>query len=107
MIRHCVFIRFLPEATDEDRHGLFQEIADVQARVPGFLAVHVGTNVSPETGMDKGYADGFMVDFVDAAARDAYLADPEHRKAGAKIVAAAVGGVEGVLVYDLEIDQGR
>jgi hypothetical protein len=75
----------------------------VKARVPGFLTVHVGTNVSPEVGMDKCYADGFIVDFADAEARDAYLADPGHQETGAGIVAAAVGGIEGVLVYDLEV----
>ncbi|MBB4186730.1 hypothetical protein GGE07_003390 [Sinorhizobium terangae] len=34
---------------------------------------------------------------------DAYLDDAEHQKTGAKIVAAAQGGVQGVFVYDLEI----
>jgi hypothetical protein len=53
--------------------------------------------------MDKGFAEGFIVDFTDAVARDAYLEDEEHRKTGAKIVAAAEGGVAGILVYDIEI----
>lgn len=53
--------------------------------------------------MDKGYSAGFILDFLDADARDAYLADPEHQRIGDEIVASAVGGTDGVLVYDLEV----
>ncbi|MBP1885572.1 Dabb family protein [Sinorhizobium mexicanum] len=103
MIRHCVFIRFRPDVANAEKEAIFAEIAALRDRLPGFLAAHVGVNVSPETGMDKGYGEGFMVDFADAAARDAYLEDADHRRTGAKLVAAAEGGVQGVLVYDLEI----
>lgn len=102
MIRHCVFIRFQPTVSDTDKADMLAAIAALKPRIPGFLAAHIGRNVSPE-GMDKGYADGFIVDFADTAARDAYLVDPEHQRAGSRLVAAAVGGVEGILVYDLEI----
>lgn len=103
MIRHCVFIRFRPDVTNAEKTTIFAEIAALKDRLPGFLAAHIGANVSPEIAMDKGYAEGFIVDFADAAARDAYLDDAEHQKTGAKIVAAAQGGVQGVFVYDLEI----
>lgn len=103
MIRHCVFIRFRPEVSEAEKAAIFAEISELKERLPGFLDAHIGANVSPEVGMDKGYSNGFIVDFVDAAARDAYLEDPDHRSTGAKIVAAAEGGVQGVFVYDLEI----
>lgn len=103
MIRHCVFIRFRPEISSGEKEVIFGEIAALKSRLPGFMAAHIGGNVSPEEGMDKGFSEGFIVDFADAAARDTYLEDPEHRKAGAKIVAAAEGGVAGIFVYDLEI----
>ncbi|MCA1368855.1 Dabb family protein [Bradyrhizobium sp. BRP14] len=105
MIRHCVFIRFRAEVSEVEKTAIFAEIAALKDRLPGFLAVHVGENVSPEIGMDKGYAEGFIVDFADAPARDAYLDDAEHQQTGAKIVAAADGGVQGVFVYDLEIPE--
>ena len=103
MIRHCVFIRFRPEITGEEKAAIFAEIAALKSRLPGFLVAHVGANVSPEVGMDKGFGGGFIIDLADAAARDAYLEDEEHRKTGAKIVAAAEGGVAGIFVYELEI----
>jgi hypothetical protein len=70
--------------------------------VPGYLSVNIGPNVSPE-GLGRGYTDGFVIDFTDAAARDAYLVHPAHEKAGGRIVAAAEGGVDGVFVYDFEM----
>lgn len=103
MIRHCVFLRFRPEIPAADRAAMLGEIAALKGRLRGLMAVHIGANVSPEAGMDKDYADGFMVDFRDAASRDAYLADPAHQATGRKLVAAARGGIEGILVYDLEI----
>ena len=103
MIRHCVFIRFRPEISAGERQALMADIAGLKEKLPGILAVHTGANVSPETGMDKGYSDGFIVDFDGPAARDAYLEDPGHREVGGRLVAASVGGVEGILVYDIEV----
>ena len=105
MIRHCVFIRFAPAITDDQKREIFREITALQARVPGFLAAYTGSNVSPETGMDKGYSDGFILDFVNGQARDAYLRDPEHQRVGARIVEAAVNGADGVLVFDLAVSE--
>lgn len=105
MIRHCVFVRFDPGVTRAHRDDLFRRISGLADRLPGFVAAHVGENVSPEVGMDKGFSSGFMVDFADAEARDAYLRDPEHQRIGEQLVACAVGGVDGVLVYDLEVGE--
>lgn len=81
-------------------------MADIQAlqqHVHGILDVHVGSNASPEIGMDKGFSDGFIVDFEGPEARDAYLRDPHHSAAGARLIAAVEGGAEGIFVYDLEL----
>ncbi|UNK38632.1 Dabb family protein [Shinella sp. H4-D48] len=102
MIRHCVFIRFKPTISTAYKTELFNEIDTLRDRLPGMLAVHIGTNVSPEEGMDKGFSDGFIVDFADSFSRDAYLEDTEHKATGGRLVAAAEGGVAGILVYDLE-----
>ncbi|MBA8903683.1 hypothetical protein FHW17_004597 [Phyllobacterium sp. P30BS-XVII] len=53
--------------------------------------------------MDKGYSEGFIIDFADAVARDTYLEDAEHRAIGGRIVASAIAGVEGVFVFDLDM----
>lgn len=102
MIRHCVFIRYKAGTPAQLKRQIGDEIAALKGHLSGLRTVHIGDNVSSE-GLDKGHDAGFIVDFDDAAARDRYLADPAHRKAGAKIVAAAEGGLDGVFVYDLEM----
>lgn len=103
MIRHCVFIRFRDDVPASDRQSIYGALSALCARLPGALTIKSGLNVSPETGMDKGFSEGFILDFADAAARDAYLVDPEHQAIGGRIVSAAVDGAEGVLVFDLEV----
>ncbi|WP_426226788.1 Dabb family protein [Pararhizobium sp. DWP3-4] len=102
MIRHCVFIRFQTTVADTERQSILADIAALQGLVPGFMTFTAGANVSPE-GLGKGYNSGFIIDFADVAARDAYLAHPAHEKAGGRIVAATEGGIDGVFVYDFEI----
>ncbi len=102
MIRHVVLIRPSAAATPADVEAAMSAVAALKGVVPGILDVRMGANVSPE-GLGRGYTHGFVVDFEDEAARDAYLPHPAHQRAGAMIVAVADGGIDGVLVFDLEI----
>ena len=99
MIRHTVLIHFKPDA---DAPAIFAALASLQQKIPGIISISAGRDCSPE-GLQRGHTHGFTVDFVDAAVRDAYLPHPEHQKVGAMIVAAAVGGVDGVTVVDWEM----
>ena len=105
MIRHCVFVRYKAETSETLKCEINDGLAALQNRLEGFLGIEFGANVSPE-GMDKGHGEGFIVNFTDAAARDAYLVDAQHQEIGAKIVAAAEGGVDGIFVFDLEVGAG-
>jgi hypothetical protein len=67
------------------------------------LTITSGSNVRPEEGMDKGFSEGFILYFGDAAARDAYLVHPEHQEIAGRIVAATAGGTDGVFVFDMEV----
>lgn len=100
MIRHLVFVRFKSSISSETRDEIMRDLASVVAALPGCGGFQVLTNNSPETEMTKGYAHGFAVDFDDEAARAAYLTDPSHQAVGARIVAAAEGGADGVIVFD-------
>ncbi len=100
MIEHCVWLRFRPEITPQARQALFQEIADLVGVVPGLRAVRFGANARFED-LDHGFADGFIASFDDAAALAAYQQHPAHKATGAKLVAAAQGGLQGLLVFDL------
>jgi len=102
MIRHIVLIRFREELDSVEIDRLLKSVHALQDRIPGILAISSGVDSSPE-GLDKGFAHGFVVDFTDAAARDAYLPHPAHMEVGQNLVAAAKGGVDGILVFDLEM----
>jgi hypothetical protein len=99
-IRHTVLIHFKPDA---DATAIFAALTSLQQIIPGIISISAGRDVSPE-GLQRGATHGFTVDFVDAAARDAYLPHPEHQRVGAMIVAAAAGGIDGVTVVDWEME---
>jgi hypothetical protein len=104
MIRHCVFINFQDNITQLQKSDLLNKIHSLKSRLPGIITVLIGGNVSPEAGMDKGFSDGFMIDFTTAADRDIYLKDAEHQQIGAELVKSAKGGIAGILVYDIDIN---
>ncbi|WP_282609056.1 Dabb family protein [Pelagibius sp. Alg239-R121] len=102
MIRHCVFVRYKAETTEASKREINEGLAKLQDHLEGFLGIEIGANVSPE-GLDKGHSEGFIVNFANAAARDTYLSDAQHQAIGAKIVAAAQGGIDGIFVFDMEV----
>jgi hypothetical protein len=100
MIRHIVLLRARPDVTDADIAAIFADLPAIAALVPGFLAHQAGRSDSPEQ-MERGYMHGFTIDFADAAALATYAAHPAHQRLAAALVAAAQGGAEGILVFDL------
>jgi Stress responsive A/B Barrel Domain len=102
VIRHVVFTKLRNDLSANEIEEIFAELAALQPLLPGLLAFSGGLNLSPE-GLDKGYSHGFTVDFTDAVARDAYLIHPAHQKAGARLVAATAGGIEGLAVLDFAV----
>lgn len=78
MLQHVVLIRFLPAATAEDIARISQHFAALARQIPGILTLSGGPDVSPE-GLQHGFTHGWLVQFVDAAARDAYLVHPAHQ----------------------------
>jgi quinol monooxygenase YgiN len=77
-IRHIVLVKFT-EATGPDKIAeLSQAFAELPSRVPGITSYEAGENASPE-GLNHGFTHAFVVTFVDAAARDAYLPHEQHQ----------------------------
>ncbi len=103
MIRHCVLLRFGAEISTSDKAAIYQRLASLQSVVPGFERFASGLNSSTER-LSQGFDDGVVIEFVDASARDAYLAHPDHRRAGAALVTMLDGGPAGLVVFDLDDD---
>ena len=102
MIRHVVLVRFREGVAPGEISAIFGALADLRRLLPGLTGFAHGADVSPE-GLSRGHTHAFTVDFADAAARDAYLALPEHEAAGARLVRAAEGGLAGLTVLDFPI----
>lgn len=102
MIRHIVLIRFQPTVSEHQIDDLFAELHRIDGKVPGLLVITSGKSESLEQ-MERGYTHGFVVDFADWTALQAYQDHPEHQVLGAKLTAAAVGGKEGILCFDLPV----
>lgn len=99
MIRHIVLLRFRADVASDVRAGLMSELDALRGRLPGMTSFAAHRNASVEPHVMHGFGDGFVIDLADAAARDAYLADPQHRDIGARLSAAC----EQVIVFDHEL----
>jgi hypothetical protein len=99
-MRHIVLVRVRPDVSPQAVAEAFDALGALQGTMPGLLSFHAGPNTSPE-GKDEGFNYGFVMDFADAATRDAYLVDPRHAAAAAGL--RAIRAPEGVLVFDLEL----
>ncbi|RUU06937.1 Dabb family protein [Mesorhizobium sp. USDA-HM6] len=104
MIRHCVFARFRDDVLAAERAAIHADLEALRSVIDGMGTVNFSTNVSPEP-FARGFSHGFTIDFRDAAARDAYLVDEAHQRAGVRLVAALEGGTDGLMVFDLEFTQ--
>ena len=102
MISHIVLIRFLPTLSEAMIADLFAELHQIRGRVSGLLDITSGKSESPEQ-MERGYMHGFVVDLSDWAGLQAYQDHPDHQVLGAKLVAAAVDGKDGILCFDLPV----
>ncbi len=103
MIRHIVLIRFNEDIAESEIADIWQDLHALNGRVPGLLAMHAGRSESPEK-IERGYLHGFTVDFEDWEALAVYQAHPDHKRLGARLVANARGGIDGILVFDLPFE---
>lgn len=101
MIRHIVLVKFKPETSENEIGSIFVELEHIRSEITGMGAVHSGRSESPEH-IEHGFMHGFTVDFESWDGLSAYQNHPKHQATGAKIVAAAAGGIEGILVFDFE-----
>jgi len=100
MIHHIVLVKFRSDVTAEARQAIWDSLEALGEVIDGIESAQFGVNISPE-GFSRGYDDGFVMVFRDAAARDIYLEHPAHKAAGADLIGALDGGFDGLLVVDI------
>ena len=104
MIRHIVLIRFRADVPDATIDAIFADLHAIRAVLPGVVDITSGRSESPEQ-IERGYLHGFVADFADWPALAAYQAHPDHRRVGDAMIANAVGGLDGILVFDLAVKE--
>ena len=102
MIRHIVALNFIDGTTPEVKQTLYNDLAALDQKINGIIDFQARENVSVEEPVIHGFRDLFWFDFRDIEVRDAYLADPDHQAIGARLVAQCEGGIDGILVMDVE-----
>ena len=101
MIRHIVLTKFRPDTSEETISQIYAGLGAVAEKLPGANNFVGGRSESPEQ-LERGYTHGFVIDFDDWDALRVYADDAEHKALGAQLVAQAIGGVDGILVLDIE-----
>jgi Stress responsive A/B Barrel Domain len=96
-VRHIVVFKYKPTATPEQIQQVTDAFRGLQKKIPGIVAFEDGVNNSPEN-KNQGFTHIYMVTFESAAARDAYLPHPEHKKFGELL--GTLGVVADVFVVD-------
>ena len=81
VVRHVVVFKYKPEATPAQIKQVTDAFRALASSVPGIVQFEDGVNNSPE-GKNQGFTHAYVLTFADAAARDAYLPHPEHKKFG-------------------------
>jgi len=102
MIRHIVLTKFKPDVSEDTIRGIYDGLAAVAEKLPGAANFTGGRSESPEQ-IERGYMHGFVIDFDSWDALQAYADNAEHKALGGQLVAHAVGGIDGILVLDLDV----
>jgi len=80
-VRHIVIFKFKPGTTPAQIKEVTDAFRGLQTKIPGITSFEHGINNSPEK-KNLDFTHVYMLTFEDAAARDAYLPHPEHKKFG-------------------------
>ena len=96
MLEHIVLLKLKADTTDQQLQGLTDALMGMKEQIPGIVDITAGINNSPE-GKSHGFSYGFIVRFVDQAARDNYLPHPTHIEVATESLRPLV---DDVLVFD-------
>jgi len=103
-VKHVVVFKYKPSATAEQIEQVTAAFKALKGKIPGIVSFEYGTNNSPEN-LNKGFTHVYLLTFTDAAARDAYLPHPEHKKFGELL--GKLGVLEEPFVVDFEVQSAK
>jgi hypothetical protein len=102
MIRHIVLTKFKSDTAEDTISGIYAGLSALSVELAGAHNFTGGRSESPEQ-IERGYMHGFVIDFDSWDALTNYANNPKHQALGGQLVAHAVGGIDGILVLDLDV----
>jgi len=102
MIRHIVLTKFKPATDESEIRDIYAGLAALCDQLDGAEGFTGGRSQSPEQ-FERGYKHGFVIDFATWDALKTYAEHPTHKSLGMRLIANAVGGIDGVLALDIEV----
>lgn len=100
-VKHVVVFKYKSTATPAQIEEVTTAFKGLKNKIPGIVSFEYGINNSPEK-LNKGFTHVYLLTFTDAAARDAYLPHPEHKKFGELL--GKLGVLEEPFVVDFEVN---
>ncbi len=98
-VRHVVVFKYKPTASSDQIAEVTGAFRGLKSKIPGIISFEHGANTSPEK-KDLGFNHVYLITFLNAASRDAYLPHPDHEKFGQLL--GKLGVIEDVFVVDFE-----
>lgn len=102
MIRHIVLTKFKSETSENKIAEIYSGLSALVDKLPGAMSFTGGRSHSPEQ-IERGYMHGFVIDFESWDALKNYADNAEHKALGGRLVENAIGGIDGILVLDLDV----
>ncbi len=101
MIHHCVFCKIPEDVDPEERDAVMAGLAALGSEIDGMVSFDAGPNRDYE-GRSAGFSHGFVAVFRDRQSLYTYDAHPMHKSYGRRLVDLCDGGVDGLMVFDIE-----
>ena len=102
MIRHIVLTKFKQETDECEIEEIYEGLSELVDKLLGAQNFTGGRSKSPEQ-IERGYLHGFVIDFDTWDDLEAYAHHPEHKALGSRMIDRSTGGLDGILVLDLEV----
>src|SRR5256885_1763300 len=97
-VKHIALFKFKEGTAQEYIDEVFEKLLEISESIEGIEDYVGGMNNSPE-GLNQGFTHGFVMTFTDAAARDAYVAHPDHER----FKSGVLPSIESVAIFDFEV----
>ncbi|WP_439142555.1 Dabb family protein [Planktotalea sp.] len=106
MILHSVYCNLRSGVQSNAVTAVFQELDTLCKRIDGVLSFEHGPNRDFEAKSPQ-FAVGFVIRFTDRHALEQYAEHPIHKELGAQLCTLCVGGADGIMVFDLEVEAAQ